>query len=91
MPVRCSSSSIRKSSSIETKNVKKAGGERIIADSTEAEIQGTATPPQAQSTLMMKRGRTTFLIDLHFSENSPETLKNKVVRMIQKDVQNINI
>ena len=46
--------------------------------------------PEMQPDLRMKIGRTTFLVKLHFKEDSTETLKDKVKNLIRKDVQNGN-
>lgn len=40
--------------------------------------------------LVLKRGNKTFLIGLHFSETSKETLEDKVKKLIKKDVESGN-
>lgn len=37
--------------------------------------------------LIMQRGGTTFLIGLHFSETSKDTLEDKIKKLIQKDIE----
>ena len=56
------------------------------------EIQDTAkaaeeTAPK-EPVLIMQRGGTTFLIGLHFSETSKDTLEDKIKKLIWKDVEN---
>ena len=48
-----------------------------------------ATAPES-SGLIMKSGGTTFVIGLHFSETSKDTLDDKVKKLIKKDVENDN-
>ena len=40
--------------------------------------------------LTMQRGRTTFLIGLHFAEKGKETLEEKVKKLIRRDVDSEN-
>ena len=40
-----------------------------------------------QPVLELREGNTTFLIGLHFSENTRETLGDKIKKLIRKDVQ----
>lgn len=40
--------------------------------------------------LELREGNTTFLIGLHFSENTRETIGDKVKKLIRKDVQDGN-
>ncbi|MCI6795214.1 MAG: transposon-encoded TnpW family protein [Lachnospiraceae bacterium] len=44
----------------------------------------------AEGGLIMKSGKTTFLIGLHFSETSKDTLEDKVKKLIRKDVEEDN-
>ncbi len=48
-----------------------------------------ATAPES-SGLIMKSGGTTFVIGLHLSETSKDTLDDKVKKLIKKDVENGN-
>ena len=43
-----------------------------------------------QPVLELREGNTTFLIGLHFSENTRETLGDKIKKLIRKDVQDGN-
>jgi len=45
---------------------------------------------QNSGSFTMKVGRTTFLVGLHFSETSKETLEDKVKRLIENDVKTGN-
>lgn len=52
------------------------------------EIRDTPETAPEQSRVALLRGRTTFLIGLHYAEKGKETLEDKVKKMIRKDVQN---
>ena len=56
----------------------------------EKEIRATPEAAPEQPMLSMRLGRTDFLIGLHFAESGKETLKDKVKRLINRDVQNDN-
>lgn len=49
-----------------------------------------AAKMQSVPMITMKIGNTTFVVGLHFSDTSSETLEDKVKRMIRKDVSNGN-
>ena len=57
---------------------------------TEKDIRDMPVSAAEQPRLTMKRGKTTFLIGLHFADKGKETLEDKVKRMISKDVQDGN-
>ena len=40
--------------------------------------------------LVMKKGNKTFIIGLHFSETSKDTLEDKIKKLIKKDVEDGN-
>ena len=42
------------------------------------------------SGLIMKSGNKTFIIGLHFSETSKDTLEDKMKKLIRKDVEDGN-
>lgn len=58
------------------------------------EIQDTVKASEETASqepiLIMQSGGTTFLISLHFSETSTETLEDKIKKLIRKDVENGN-
>lgn len=57
---------------------------------TETDInEATASSPAEPgfSGFTMKSGNTTFLVGLHFSESSKETLEDNLKRLIRKDVE----
>ncbi len=56
---------------------------------TKEKTEGQASEPEAAG-LIMKSGGTTFLIGLHFSETSKDTLADKVKKLAKKDVENGN-
>lgn len=64
--------------------------ENTMEKMTENEIRDMPNPESDQPRLTMKRGKTTFLIGLHFADKGKETLEDKVKRMISKDVQDGN-
>ena len=51
---------------------------------------GTEQKERIQPVLELREGNTTFLIGLHFSENTRETLDDKIKKLIRKDVQDGN-
>ena len=54
------------------------------------ETEGTpATVPESSGFIMRGDG-TTFIIGLHFSETSKDTLEDKVKKLIRKDVESDN-
>ena len=61
-------------------------------DSLDKEVMVKETPATVpeSSGLIMKSGGTTFVIGLHFSETSKDTLDDKVKKLIKKDVENGN-
>ena len=56
----------------------------------EAMVKETPATAPVSSGLIMKSGGTTFVIGLHFSETSKDTLDDKVKKLIKKDVENGN-
>ena len=54
------------------------------------ETAGTAASVPESSGLIVKSGGTTFVIGLHFSETSNDTLEDKVKKLIRKDVESGN-
>ena len=65
-----------------------------MAENKTTEIRDTANASkettQQEPVLIMQSNGTTFLIGLHFSETSKETLEEKIKKLIQKDVENGN-
>ena len=65
-----------------------------MAENKTTEIGDTAKAvketTQQDSVLIMQSNGTTFLIGLHFSETSKETLEDKIKKLIRKDVENGN-
>lgn len=39
--------------------------------------------------LIMKHGGMTYLVALHFNENSKETMNNKLNKLLQKELHNL--
>ena len=65
-----------------------------MAENKTTEIRDTAKAAkeitQQEPVIIMHSNDTTFLIGLHFSETSKETLEEKIKKLIQKDVENGN-
>jgi len=61
-------------------------------DCLDKEVMVKETPAAApeSSGFIMKSGGTTFVIGLHFSETSKDTLEDKVKKLIKKDVESGN-
>ncbi|MBQ1789318.1 MAG: transposon-encoded TnpW family protein [Oscillospiraceae bacterium] len=47
-------------------------------------------PVPEASGLIMKSGNKTFIIGLHFSDTSKDTLEDKMKKLIRKDVEDGN-
>ena len=54
--------------------------------------QNTIKSPKtvAAGTFNMKAGKTTYIIDVYFSQTSKETMEDKVKRLIHDDVKTAN-
>ena len=51
---------------------------------------GAEKKERIKPVLELREGNTTFLIGLHFSENTRETISDIVKKLIRKDVQDGN-
>lgn len=60
----------------------------IGQETNDAEETNTVSP--GTSMLRMKSGNTTFLIGIHFSKTSNQTLDDKLRKMIIRDVEDGN-
>lgn len=58
------------------------------AEATEQDMPITAATEEDVQRFPIRIGRTTYLVGLHFSETSKETLEDKVKRLILRDVEN---
>lgn len=66
-------------------------GERS-AMSEETRTMQTADPvpasaPEDAPALVKKIGRTTYVVSVHFSKTSTETMSDKIKRMIKREIQ----
>lgn len=61
-----------------------------MENTAENEIQAMPETAPEPSRLIMKSGNKTFIIGLHFSESSNDTLEDKVKKLIKKDVEDGN-
>ena len=61
-----------------------------MKNTAENEIRATPEATSGPAGLIMKSGNKTYIIDLHFSETSKETLEDKVKKLIRKDVEDGN-
>ena len=57
------------------------GSEKITEDNTT-----TATAKDAPA-LVKKIGRTTYIVRVHFSKTSTETMSDKIKRMLKNEIQ----
>ena len=57
---------------------------------TETMLNEPEQKEKIKPVLELREGNTTFLIGLHFSENTRETLGDKIKQLIRKDVQDGN-
>ena len=53
-------------------------------------IKSTQTNNKQDGSFSMQMDNTTYVIGLHFSKTSKETLEDKVKRLIQRDVKDGN-
>ena len=55
-----------------------------------AKTKNTATTAAEQTApvLVRKIGRTTYMVGIHFSQTSKETMDDKVLRLIKNDIRN---
>ena len=55
-----------------------------------AKTKNTAptTTEQTASVLVRKIGKTTYMVGIHFSQTSKETMDDKVLRLIKNDIRN---
>lgn len=53
-----------------------------------AENKTTETPTTEQTApvLIKKIGKTTYMVGIHFSETSKETMDDKVARLVERDI-----
>ena len=61
-----------------------------MENTTENAIRAMPETEPEPSGLVMKSGNKTFIIGLHFSESSKDTLEDKVKKLIKKDVEDGN-
>ena len=57
---------------------------------TETMLNEPEQKEKIKPVLELREGNTTFLIGLHFSENTRETFGDKIKKLIRKDVQDGN-
>ena len=61
-----------------------------MENTTENAIRAMPETAPEPSGLVMKSGNKTFIIGLHFSKSSKDTLEDKVKKLIKKDVEDGN-
>jgi len=61
-----------------------------MENTTENAIRAMPETAPKSSGLIMKSGNKTYVIGLHFSETSKDTLEDKVKKLIKKDVESGN-
>ena len=57
------------------------GSEKITENTT------TTAPAKDASALVKKIGRTTYIVRIHFSKTSKETMRDKIKRMLKNKIQ----
>lgn len=53
-------------------------------------IENVVSRPPLDPVLVLKSGKTTYLIGIRYSEKSTETMEDKVKRLIEKDLKKGN-
>lgn len=61
-----------------------------MMNTAENEIRDMPETDSESAGLIMKSGNKTYVIGLHFSETSKDTLEDKVKKLIKKDVESGN-
>lgn len=57
---------------------------------TEKNVKNLIKIQNSQTPLFKKQiGKTTYLVEVHFSETSRETLEDKIKRMIREEAKNL--
>jgi len=55
---------------------------------TKAKNTTTTATEQTAPVLVRKIGKTTYMVGIHFSQTSKETMDDKVLRLIKNDIRN---
>ena len=55
---------------------------------TESKNTAPQTTEQKAPVLVRKIGNTTYMVGIHFSQTSKETMDDKVLRLIKNDIRN---
>ena len=55
---------------------------------TKAKNTVTTATEQTAPVLVRKIGKTTYMVGIHFSQTSKETMDDKVLRLIKNDIRN---
>ena len=55
---------------------------------TKAKYTTTTATEQTAPVLVRKIGKTTYMVGIHFSQTSKETMDDKVLRLIKNDIRN---
>ena len=50
-------------------------------------VAGTTAGPENPPALVKKIGRTTYIVRIHFSKTSTETMSDKIKRMLKNEIQ----
>jgi hypothetical protein len=63
------------------------GGQLMSKQTVEQNSPANQPIPQAEpGTLLKTIGSTTFVVNVHFSETSKETIAEKILRLVQREV-----
>jgi len=52
-------------------------------------LSGAGSPVETPPMLLTRIGSTTYVVSVHFSNTSKETLNDKTLRLIRNEVQNV--
>lgn len=61
--------------------------EKIFSRSTEKNVGSLPAQRKKCSVLVKKFGKTTYRVTIHFSATTPETMSDKIKRMLKNEVQ----
>ena len=64
--------------------------ENGLSETGTTDVGGASLTEPGDSGFIIKSGSTTFLVGLHFSETSKDTLADKVKKLAKKDVEDGN-
>ena len=61
---------------------------QIIETTSATGTHGKTTYGEPETTLRKRIGSTTYVVSVHFSKTSKETMEDKIFRLIEREVRN---